>query len=66
MNVASVGTPAPVRPTVSASAPEAAEGPETATNNDHDADDVGASVAAAPAAKAPAAPGTDTLIDKMA
>jgi len=69
MNVASVGSSAPVRAMVQSSAAEATEGPETAAVNDHDSDDVGGASAApapAPAAKAPAAPGTGALVDKMA
>lgn len=68
MNVASAGSSAPVRAMVQSSSAEAVEGPETAAVNDHDSDDAGGASSApvAAAAKAPAAPGTGAVIDKMA
>lgn len=66
MNIASVGSSAPMRAPVQAQVAEASEGPETATMNDHDADDVSAAAARPAPAKAPASPGTGTMIDKMA
>jgi hypothetical protein len=68
MNIASAGSSAPVRAMVQSSSAEAVEGPETAAVNDHDSDDAGGTSAApvTAAAKAPAAPGTGALIDKMA
>ena len=66
MNVASAGASAPIRTVAMPASPEAVEGPETATMNDHDSDDVSAAAAKPAPARAPAAPGTGTTIDKLA
>jgi hypothetical protein len=62
MSISSVASP------TLAAAPRVAppSAPTSAPVNDHDADDLPGATAAAPAAKAPAAPGTGLSVDKLA